>query len=110
MDKIKTLKCISNSQFFPHLTKGELKLYILLLVNAKGSNNAGTVGLNQLKAINNRMPSLKELEGLLASLERYGFVVIKGIKGWPDGNIEYRLKLPGRNRKDGRYDGRGDMS
>lgn len=94
MEKIELLRYLSNADFFPLLSNGELKLYILLLVKASDIETIEKMGLKEIKKANGNMPSLAELKATMASLERNGLAVMEEIKGWPDGELRFRLKRP----------------
>ncbi len=94
MEKIELLRYLSNADFFPLLSNGELKLYILLLVKASDIETIEKMGLKEIKKANGNMPSLAELKATMASLERNGLAVMEEIKGWPVGELRFRLKRP----------------
>lgn len=97
MDKIEVLRYLSNADFFPLLSNGELKLFLLLLVNASEFDTVEKINLKQIEKANGKMPSLSELKTLMASLERYGLVVTERVAGRPpqaEGSLRFRLRKP----------------
>src|SRR3972149_8029754 len=112
MDKIKPLRYLSNSDFFPLLSNGEVKLYLLLLINASAVDTIEKISLKQIKKAEGKMPSPSELKAIMTSLERYGLAVMERVTEWPTGKLVFRLKRPvkcvtgvnkkGRGRKNDR--------
>lgn len=94
MDKIKPLRYLSNAGFFPLLSNGELKLYILLLINASAVDTIEKISLKQIEKADGKMPSPSELKAIMTSLERYGLAVMERITEWPTGKLVFRLKRP----------------
>lgn len=94
MDKMEFLRHLSGADFFPLLSNGELKLYILLLVNASAVDTIEKINLKQIEKANGKMPSLSELKAMMVSLERYGLAHLEGVTGWVSGMLRYRLKRP----------------
>ncbi len=95
MDKIGILRDFSNSNCFPLLTNGELKLYILLLVNALGTEASGRIGMEQLEKANGKSLTSTELKSMMDSLERHGLATMDGIvegHGGKGGEMRFRLK------------------
>lgn len=96
MDKIEVLKYLSNADFFPLLSNGELKLYLLLLVNASKFDTVEKVYLRQIEKANGQMPCLSELKAMMASLERHGLAVTEQVTGHPqaEGSLRFRIRKP----------------
>lgn len=94
MDKVDLLRNLSNANFFSLLTNGELKLYILLLVNTSEIGAVGEISLPQLEKANGTMPSLYELKTMMASLDKYGLAILEKVTMRPTGKLRFRLKAP----------------
>lgn len=97
MDKIGILRDLSNSNCFPLLTNGELKLYILLLVNALGTEASGRIEMEQLEKANGKSLTSTELKSMMDSLERHGLATMDGIiegHGGKGGEMIFRLQRP----------------
>lgn len=97
MDKIAVLRCLIKRGFFPLLSDGELKLYLLLLVNASEFDTVEKVDLKQIEKANGKMPCLSELKAMMASLERHELTVMEQITGRPPqakGSLRFRLRKP----------------
>jgi len=97
MDKIKVLRYLCTADFFPFLSNGELKLFLLLLVNASEFDTAEKINLKQIGMANGKTPSLSELKAMMASLERYGLAATEQITGHPlqtEGSLRFRLRQP----------------
>jgi hypothetical protein len=94
MDKIEFLRNLINLNCFPLLTNGELKLYILLLVNALGSDASGRIEMEQIERANRKRLTLMELKSMMASLQKYGLAVMDEIiEGHDDKSCEMRFRL-----------------
>ncbi|OGP41525.1 MAG: hypothetical protein A2235_11595 [Deltaproteobacteria bacterium RIFOXYA2_FULL_42_10] len=94
MDKVDLLRNLSNTNFFSLLTNGELKLYILLLVNAPEIGAVGEISLPQLEKVSGTIPSLSEIKTMMASLDKYGLAILEKVTAWPTGKLRFRLKAP----------------
>ena len=79
MDKIGILRDITNSNCFPLLTNGELKLYILLLVNSTDSDVPERIELEQIERTNGKSLDSAKLKSMMNSLERYGLAILDEI-------------------------------
>ena len=79
MDKIGILRDITNSNCFPLLTNGELKLYILLLVNSTDSDVPERIELEQIERANGKSLDSAKLKSMMNSLERYGLAILDEI-------------------------------
>ncbi|MBI3399409.1 MAG: hypothetical protein HY026_09315 [Deltaproteobacteria bacterium] len=94
MDKVELLRHLSKSDFFPLLSKGELKLYILLLARADDVDAVCKISFKQIEKIGRRLAALKKLKSSMASLEKYGLAAFEKIEEWPYGELRFRLKRP----------------
>lgn len=97
MDKIGFLKDLSNSNCFPLLTNGELKLYILLLVNSTDTDAPERIELEQIERANGKGLDSTKLKSMMNSLERYGLATMDKIiedTGSRGSEMRFRLKRP----------------
>lgn len=88
MDKMKVLRCLSNSNCFPFLSDDELKLYILLLVDAVAFNQEGCLDLRCIRRALGRDMTEEGLKRLGNSLERFNLASV-----WVDARGVFRYKL-----------------
>lgn len=97
MDKMAVLRCLTSTDFFQLLSNGELKLYLLLLVNASEFDTVEKINLKQIGKANGKMPCLSELKAMMASLERHGLAVTEQVTGHPPqagSSLRFRLRKP----------------
>lgn len=97
MDKIEFLRGLINLNCFPLLTNGELKLYILLLVNASGTEVSSRIEMEQIERANGKNLASTELKSMMNSLERYGLATMDEIiegTGSRGSEMKFRLKRP----------------
>ena len=95
MVKIEFLRNLINLNCFPLLTNGELKLYILLLVNSLGTDTSGRIEMEQIERANGKRLTLIELKSMMASLQKYRLAVMDEIIEGHDGKsgeMRFRLK------------------
>ncbi|MEK6546122.1 MAG: hypothetical protein AABZ28_06295 [Nitrospinota bacterium] len=97
MDKIGILRDLSNSNCFPLLTNGELKLYILLIVNLPDAEVSGRIEIEQIEKANGKSLAFTELKSMMDSLEKHGLATMNGIiegHAGKGGEMRFRLKRP----------------
>lgn len=97
MDKIEFLRGLINLNCFSLLTNGELKLYILLLVNASGTEASNRIEMEQIERANGKNLASTELKSMMDSLEKYGLATMNGIIEGHAGKgseMRFRLKRP----------------
>jgi hypothetical protein len=96
MNKIAMLRDISNSNYFPLLTNGELKLYILLLINSADTDVPEKIELEQIERANGKKLDFTELKFMMNSLERYGLAIMDEIieGSGRGGEMIFKLQRP----------------
>lgn len=91
------LRCLINLSCFPFLTNEELRLYILLLVNAADTEVSGRINLKQIERASGKMPAFFKIKSMMDSLKESGLAVMEGFIWYPanmDGEIRFRLNRP----------------
>ncbi|OGV96572.1 MAG: hypothetical protein A3I04_06115 [Nitrospinae bacterium RIFCSPLOWO2_02_FULL_39_110] len=76
---------------------GELKLYILLLVNSTDTEVTERIELEQIERANGKSLASTELKSMMNSLERYGLAILDEIiegHGGKGSEMRFRLKRP----------------
>jgi hypothetical protein len=89
MDKVKIIQSLSNSSYFPLLSRDELKLYILLLVNARAFDEEEGLGFGCVTRALGRDITPDELKRLGERLERFN---LASISPWVGGVFKFKIK------------------